>query len=171
VSGKDDVDAVRPGDLYGGGIVAWVLQPGEPGYESGRLHGRVISLNDLDDRSVWSNVADRAAGTGTALDSGKSNTRRIVAQEGHVSGAAKLCRDYSVTVECSTYDDWYLPGREELERVSRNRGVLVKFAEGLYWSSSEQDSGSAWCRNLTVQEGEAVRSKSSEAHVRAMRSF
>jgi len=167
---REPQEALAPGELYGGGIVAFMLKPGDPGYVAGELHGRIISLEDISEDSVWSDVAAGASATGASLDSGKANSRKIAAQSAQGASAAGLCRGYTSSVECSSYDDWYLPSLGELERLYGNRGELVAFPDDVYWSSTEEGAKNAW--GISLKDGRRVLlPKGKKARVRAMRSF
>ena len=81
-------------------------------------------------------------GTATAIGSGLSNTFKLLS----VSQAAQACADYGNNTD---YDDWFLPSKDELGKIYENRDVLnttfkVGESECKYWSSSENDSYSAW---------------------------
>lgn len=97
-------------------------------------------------------------GTDTAIGTGASNTAAIVKALGNVAYvkargdkksseyAAKLCADYSITYDGVTYDDWYLPSKDELNLMYRNlqeRG-LGDFEKSAYWSSSEYNGSNSW---------------------------
>ncbi len=43
---------INVGDEYGGGTVVYILQPGDPGYSAGELHGFVAAKDDLPKESV-----------------------------------------------------------------------------------------------------------------------
>jgi hypothetical protein len=51
--------------------------------------------------------------------------------------AAKICADYSVTVDGITYGDWYLPSIYELNLLYLQKAVVGGFTDNRYWSSSE----------------------------------
>ncbi len=136
------------GELYGGGVVAWVDNTG--------LHGLIVSMVDLSTAQAWSNV------TGTAINttndwSGVTNTTAITGQSGHTSSAAKLCADYSNTnYGTGVYTDWYLPSVAELNQVWNNFYEVQKaltndgntattpLVRTYYWSSSEYYTYEAW---------------------------
>jgi len=87
--------------------------------------------------AVWGPNTD-VAGTGTAVGSGRRNTRLIVAASGESESAARLCANLNI----NGYNDWFLPSIEELDLMYENlkhRG-LGAFKDGFYWSSS-QDAG------------------------------
>jgi hypothetical protein len=97
----------------------------------------------------WSNVVDQQVGTELTIGSGQRNTTKIINQPGHITSAALLCDQYSVTVQGLIYDDWFLPSLEELKAV----GTGVFDGTGLgalswdYWTSSERvdsPATSAW---------------------------
>jgi len=77
------------------------------------------------------------AGTGTAIGTGKENTRLILAIDANAP-AAKACADY----RNGGKSDWFLPSRGELNEMCEARnhiGILT----GYFWSSSQVDSNSA----------------------------
>ena len=95
---------------------------------------------------------DVADCTGTAIGTGKTNTRLLVDAMGNeaysdYSGsnktadyAARLCDILTYTVNGITYDDWFLPSKDELNQmyVNLKENGLGGFAYGnYYWSSSE----------------------------------
>ena len=98
--------------------------------------------------------------TGTAIGAGKTNTQLLVNAMGaetyaSYSGssktadyAAKLCNDLTYTVNGVTYDDWFLPSRDELDLMYSQlfSNGLGGFADNYYWSSSEYSTHSyaAW---------------------------
>ena len=136
------------GELYGGGVVAWVDNTG--------LHGLIVSMVDLSTAQAWSNVTATALNT-TNDWSGVTNTTAITGQNGHTSSAAKLCADYSNTnYGTGVYTDWYLPSVAELNHVWNNFYEVQKaltndgntattpLVRTYYWSSSEYYTYEAW---------------------------
>lgn len=92
----------------------------------------------------WSNIFSVAIGTtGTAIGTGTTNTTAIIAQSGHTSSAAKMCKDY----RGGGLSDWFLPSKDELGQLLINRSLIDPCAD-IYWSSSEYDYQSAWELNL-----------------------
>ena len=76
--------------------------------------------------------------SGTAIGTGSTNTDAIISSQGNlVSYAAKLCADYSVTLNSVVYNDWYLPSIDELKELYSKKNIIGGFANSLYWSSTE----------------------------------
>ena len=109
--------------------------------------------------------------TGTAIGTGMANTKAIVAAQGTGGAyAAYLCD----TLTLGGYHDWYLPSRDELAQVYNSRNAIGAFIGRCdYWSSSEEDNKTAWCRyvNDATQSGDFGNDKSYLFFVRAVRSF
>ena len=74
-----------------------------------------------------------------------ANTNAIIASQGATAAsyAAGLARAYNG----GGYSDWYLPSRDELDKLYLNRDAIGGFdttADPWYWSSSEYDASNAW---------------------------
>lgn len=128
----------------------------------------------------WSNVIDTAVGTAaqnTAIGTGVANSNAIVSQGLHTASAAKICLDYTVDFEGVTYDDWFLPSKDELNRLYLNLYLqgLGGFTTNFYWSSSEDtEFDSAFnARALFFSDGShhASNKNDNTRRVRAIRAF
>ena len=102
--------------------------------------------------SVWSNITSPAVGTSEAIETGQTNTTAIIGQTGHTASAAQLCEDLSITNGSTTYDDWFLPSKGELNLMYTNlhKEGFGYFDDVPYWSSSEDSdsAGLAWIQNF-----------------------
>ena len=156
-----------------GGKIAYILQPGDPGYDAGNQHGIVATVADISANAIWGCADTLISGAdGIAIGTGNQNTIDILAGCATAGIAARLCSDL---VE-GGYSDWYLPSKNELNKVCLNKDSIGGFAEqGLYWSSTELDQSSAWYGNFTIFQNctQATASKINDPglRVRAIRSF
>ncbi len=165
---------VAVGDSYGGGIVAYILQSGDPGYDANVQHGLIAATADQSTGIEWitggSTQTTLNGNTLTALGKGQANTNAMKAQTGYTGGAAKVCDDYSVTVGSVTYTDWFLPSKDELDKLYINKVAIGGFADGWYWSSSEYLASLVW--NQYFYNGNLGYSyKYANLRVRAVRAF
>ena len=162
------------GDAYGGGVVAYILQPGDPGYVAGQTRGLIAASADWSSGSEWALRAYRKTavpgGTGTALGSGSANTDAIIAQNGPGTAyAAGLARAYTG----GGYTDWFLPSLDELNKLYLNRDAIGGFDATTwptYWSSSETNVYHAWSLYFSYG-GQELYNKDPTFLVRPVRSF
>ena len=157
------------GDSYQGGKVAYVLQSGDPSYDANTPHGLIAATSDQSTGIRWYNGSYTSTGaTGTAIGTGLSNTNTIITSQGGTttSYAAGLARAYTG----GGYTDWYLPSKDELNKLYLNRIAIGGFADVFYWSSTELDVIFAWSQ-LFVNGGQYDDVKGNTHYVRAIRAF
>lgn len=121
--------------------MVYILQSGDPGYDTNIQHGLIAATAYQSTGIQWHNGSYVVTGaTGTAIGTGQANTTSIVEKQGTGSYAAQLYNDLTV----GSYSDWYLPSRNELDKPYLNKGTIGGFGGYLYWSSSEYDAYYAW---------------------------
>lgn len=128
------------GQQYLGGVIASFLYPGDPGYDPNVTHGLIAAHTDLDCVDWWNGSYVTTGATATAIGSGNANTNSIVSVQLAGSYAAKVCDDLVL----GGYSDWYLPSKDELNRLFMYKNLIGGFTGGYYWSSSEFDNSQAW---------------------------
>jgi len=165
------VAPVAIGEACDGGVVAYILQSGDPGYSATVQHGLIAATGDQGDAIRWAlpSYEDTSVpgGTGTAIGTGAANTTKIIAQNGAgVAYAAGLARAYMG----GGYRDWYLPSRDELNKLYTNRVAVGGFVSYCYWSSSEF-GGSGACYQWFSSGRQSSNLKGWTYAVRAVRSF
>jgi uncharacterized protein (TIGR02145 family) len=164
---RDQTELVIGAD-YQGGKIAYIYQSGDPGYVPGETHGLIAAASDQSTGAEWGCYPTLLSGAdGTALGTGNQNTIDIMAGCATPGIAARLCGD----LELNGYSDWYLPSRDELDKLYINQVAIGGFANGLGWSSSENDNVTAWAPYFAGGfQGIAFKSDN-RLPVRAVRSF
>lgn len=144
--GGDTQPNLAVGTNYQGGYIAYLFQVGDVGYIEGEKHGIIASTSDLSNGIRWGNTNDGASTTydcinshngspyalPCAIGSGSSNTTLITSLNGAGSYAAKICEDYTITVNGVSYDDWFLPSKDEMSELINSASSIG----GLHWNTT-----------------------------------
>ena len=149
------------GDFALGGVVGYILVPGDNGYVEGVTKGVIIDWKSLDDEdyindnitgynginpaidpvyylnfSPFQNQIYYVPQTSFVLGSGMENTNKIFAKAGNNGGAALFAYNYSG----GGYTDWYLPSRDELLKIRSNEPILLNKLKNLSFANSQGHS-------------------------------
>ncbi len=143
-------------------------------YNNGNGGGLVCAVDDQSASYAWitggSTRTTQNGNTLTDIGSGLDNSKEIVAQPWHTGSAASICHNY----DDGSYEDWFLPSIDELDLMYyrlQNSG-FGDFAEGIYWSSSEDSATNAWGYDFSESGDDRVSgNKQNLCRVRAVRVF
>ena len=164
------------GDTYGGGKVAYLMQPGDTTYNANVQHGLIASISDIGQGSPWSSASTSTTvvcnALGVNLLQGISNTDSIIKYNpSPTTTAAAIAKAH----RGGNYSDWYLPNKNELNKLYIGRIAIGTTVNGGYWSSSEFDATNsykfhAWYQNF-ANGSQATSLKNAVGCVRAIRAF
>jgi Protein of unknown function (DUF1566) len=151
------------GEPFGGGIIFYVDSTGS--------HGLIAAPADLEEPALWSYKDTLIGVTATHLGSGVRNTLRTFAALGDphdetLDYGALVCHEFIL----NGYTDWFLPSKNELNKLYQQRNIVGDFKPFAYWSSTEIDQSTAWFQNFS--NGVQIKSEKMAAYaIRPIRYF
>lgn len=161
------VPALAVGQSYQGGIIAYLFVSGDSGYIAGQTHGLIVTTFNQSTSAQWGCSGISIAGTNTTIGSGLANTTAIVNGCNSSTNAAAICNNLS----SGGYSDWYLPSRDELNKLYLNSFTIGGFSNVSYWSSSQVNTTTAWSLNFSTGLSSSTSTKTTLRYVRAIRKF
>lgn len=129
------------GEQFGGGIIFFVDQTGK--------HGLIAAGADPEEPTAWSFKDTLNGAKATAIGKGFTNTKKIFKTQG-----VPLTEDNDyAAADClifqeNGYQDWYLPSKDELNELYKQKNIVGGFNIYAYWSSSEANNSKAWMQNF-----------------------
>lgn len=163
------------GDFAFGGIVFYVDESGE--------HGLVCAKEDQSNGVRWGKR--QKVSENERLSKEMSTTTTIFNVKSDKSSnntndfASRLCKNLKVKEGGITYKDWYLPSKEELNRIYLNINIIDStalankgemFKKTYYWSATAYDDARAWVQYFDSGK-QAQQFKYYNNAVRAIRTF
>ena len=136
------------------------------------MHGLILAKQNISTSIQWYNGTNTTTGaTSNIVGSGNSNTNTIVSNQGTGNYAAKICSDLVL----NGYSDWYLPSKDELNKLYLNRVAIGGFTTTAgfsnYWSSTQFDFNYPAYQQAFESGTQNGSEKNAYHRVRAVRSF
>jgi hypothetical protein len=169
LANTDDGSCIYPlaiGDTHQGGIIF---------YLDGNGGGLIAAPTDQSSGAEWGCYGTLISGAdGTAIGTGNQNTIDILAGCTTPGIAADICANLTL----NGYSDWFLPSKDELNKMYLNIGQgntlglgnIGGFASNYYWSSTDGGYGTAW-RQGFASGVQNYYNKNLSVNVRAVRAF
>jgi hypothetical protein len=145
------------GQSYGGGIIFYLDDTGQ--------HGLISATADQSS-GAWGCYGTSIPGTSTAIGTGQANTTLIVSGCSEAGIAARICNDLVL----NSYDDWFLPSKDELNLMYTQKTAIGGFASIWYMSSSEYNAYDAVFQSFFTG-SQSHGAKDDTIYVRAVRAF
>jgi hypothetical protein len=130
------------GDSVLGGIVGYIYQSGDPGYDANVQHGLIIAPADSgllvaqNTNYTSSNWHYGVSPSPSTIGSGSDNTDKII---GYYASGSLASGSYAAYVarnnNSNGYTDWFLPSTNELLALWGNRSLL-NISNTQYWTST-----------------------------------
>ena len=167
------------GQQFGGGKCAYILQPGDNGYDPSNVHGFMVSwvINGsqvIAASANWGCIGTLIGCNQTAIGSGAQNSNKMWGCASNGGTALRYCFDYNGNNPFATPSVWFLPSTEELSKIYLNRtqiGLVIGATSKMnYWSSTESDVNNAIVVNLSLG-SQYPMNKSATLNVLAIRYF
>ncbi len=101
---------------------------------------------DLSTGRVWGTMSTNLSGAdGVAVGTGYQNTMDIFNNDPTTDNAARTCLDYYNVYNTITWNDWFLPSKDELGLMFTNLKAygVGNFADSYFWNSTEADANNA----------------------------
>jgi len=189
-------ETVAVGDTFGGGIVGYILQPGDYGFVSGEQHGIIVCNTDFLSTPTGFGWCNQSASS--AYPSGNLNvlsfdttktTRRIMYAQHNTTLILQSCQNIinpSIVRVISEwtyngYEDWLVPTLDDLYAIKTNTTIINQsLANGYKLQTGGQDyfsSTTFGTTNVFVVEfgipytGNSYLGVTSNAYVRPIRYF
>ena len=154
IVGGEASPVIEIGSYLFGGVVFYIAPvPTDLNGDGNINYGLVCDINDLTSSNIkWANTSVATGATDTSIGKGSYNTDLIINSQGatQTGYAAVLAKSYNG----GGYTDWFLPSRNELDEVWKNRSIIdstananngSSFDSSWYWSSTEDSSNpAAW---------------------------